>query len=121
MARPTSEALVRRLVREVPSLETALRAHLDFTDGEILSHPFFADLTRQVQSWAGGPSRRRQRDVRRILEVLEEEHGSGDIDVVSLIALSFVEVLEPQEKGYQEVRAMMGPLLRAELARYEKR
>lgn len=120
MGRPASEALVERLVREVPALEQTLRAHLEFTDGEILSHPFFAELTRQVQSWAGGPSGGRQGDVRRLLGILEEEYGAGDTDVVSLISLSFVEALDPEGSGYSQVRAMMGPLLRAELEQYER-
>lgn len=119
MGRPLSEALVNRLVGEVPALEPVLKAHTDFTDGEILSHPFFSEMTRQVQAWAGEPSQGRLHDVQRILAVLEEEHGSGNLDVVSLISLSFVEALESKASGYEEVRAMLGPRLREELNRHE--
>ena len=121
MGRPASEAIVRRVVREVPDLEPLLQGHLDFTDGEILSHPFFSELTKQVQSWVGGASPKGEANTRRVLEVLEEAYVEGNLDVQSLIALSFIESLEPKEPGYQEVRALLGPSLRAELAQVESR
>jgi hypothetical protein len=119
MGRPSSESLIRRLVSEVPALEPTLRAHLGFTDGEILSHPFFAEMTRQVQKWAGESSQRQRRDVRHVLGVLETALDSGDVDVDSLIGLSFIEALDPDGSGYRQVRAFMGPKPYAELQRYE--
>ena len=119
MARSATEAWVANLVSQVPSLARLLDQHVAQND-ELLPHVFLGEVTRIVEgAMASGPSR--VRDVTRILSVMEQGLGSGDPTVVELISVSFLENLDQQASSYQPLRSMMGPLVRNELKRYERR
>lgn len=119
MSRRASKVLVKRLVEAVPRLRGVYEEHLADND-ELLPHVFFAEMTRFLVGQVAGGTAVGRRDVERVIKILEEAFGAGDVEVDSLIALSFVEALEPRERGYQEIRLMMGPKLKTELKRYEK-
>jgi hypothetical protein len=120
MASSATKALVARVVAAAPGLRSAYDEHISSND-ELLPHVFFGDVTRFVAgAFATGPGGGRG-GAERILQVLEEAATSGDSSVVELISVSFLENLDSRSAAYREIRTAMGPTLRRELARYEKR
>jgi len=114
----SNEKLLAHLVGEVAALQPLYREHTD-SDGTVLVYPFFGDMTKLIQTWAAHGARERRRDVRRILDLLEEALSSRDSDLDDLVSLGFVELLDPKAPGYDDVRSAMGPRLRNALAQYE--
>ena len=111
-ARPSDTALVRRLLDAVPAL-AELTPDYEYGDHrDVLVHPFLGAVAfRAADDVEAG----RLDEVRRILDLLEAEYGTGDAD--EPIAVSFVENLPyPGEPGAAIVD-LLGPKLRAELAR----
>jgi len=111
-------AFVRSLVSRFPSLSGVLEEHVKDND-EILPHVFFGDLTRFTLSLLstaiGGGGLPPRRELRGILDYLEETYSKGDAELQELIAASFLENLPgPREDGSQ-IRGMLGPNLRKQL------
>jgi hypothetical protein len=109
--RPADEALVGRLVEAVPALVPLAREE-GYGEEGVLVHPFLSEVARrEAENVASG----RLDEVRAVLEMLESEYGTGDVD--GPIAVGFVEMLPyPGEPGVAIVD-LLGPKLRGELAR----
>jgi hypothetical protein len=101
-------ALTHDLAAVAPAVAALLREHRAEYDGDVLAHVFVADVTRWLA--ANGPDAA-------VLGALERHLAGGDAEVRNVIALSFLENLEP---GDEPVRAALGPRLRAELAAMER-
>jgi len=116
--RTTSFSFVRSLATRWPGLGPILEEHINDNFGEILPHVFFGDLTRYVLSLLGEASRgdeAARRELREILDYLEETYAGGDVELQELIFVSFLENLpRPDEDGAQ-IREMVGPHLRRQL------
>jgi hypothetical protein len=56
----------------------------------------------------------------RILDFLERALLSPDEKVHELVRASFLENLDPFDKGYENLKAMLGPNLRRELETYRR-
>jgi hypothetical protein len=112
-AAPADAALVRRLLDAVPELEPIARDNTYGDHEDVLIHQFLAEVTqREAANVAAG---RRLEEVRAVLDLLEAEFGTGDVD--EPIAASFVENLPyPGDPGIAIVD-QLGPKLRAMLAR----
>jgi hypothetical protein len=113
-------AFVKAMVERFQGLDALLKEHVDDNFGQILPHVFFGDLTRYVlmllASSAGGGLQPR-RELRDILDFLEESFFAGDKELQELISVSFLENLpRPDEEGSQ-IRSMLGSALSAELRR----
>jgi hypothetical protein len=109
--RPADVELVRRLIEAVPALEPLAREE-GYGDEGILVHPFLSEVARrEAESVRTG----RLDEPRTVLDLLESEFGTGDVD--GPIAVGFVEMLPyPGEPGAGIVD-LLGPKLRAELVR----
>jgi hypothetical protein len=103
LTRKSLTTLTQELVGAEPALRAVLDAHLADQGGEFLGHLFMADVTRWLV--AHGP-------VPAVIAVLERSLVEGDEAVQDVIALSFLENLEPEDRT---VRAALGPRLRAAL------
>lgn len=120
MARSTTHALVSRIVAEIPALQPLHEEHLADNFGELLPHVLCGAITRFVQDRVAADDRSVPQDVLKLLGILEEAMKSADADVLELVSLSFLENLDRRGAGYRRLRAAMGPMLRDELARYER-
>lgn len=111
-------SFVRSMVARFPSLSALLEAHIKDNLGEMLPHVFLGDVTRYVLSLllavgAGGlPARR---ELRGILDYLEEAFDDGDEELQELISVSFLENLPRPGQTGAEIRKMVGPNLRKQL------
>src|SRR3954471_14705300 len=111
-------SFVRSIVARFPSLSAILEEHLKDNLGEILPHVFLGDVTRYLPSLllaassGGFPIRRELRD---ILDYLEEVFSGDGAELRELISASFLENLpRPGESGAQ-LREMVGPTLKRQL------
>ncbi len=113
-----SVSFIRSMVARFPTLDALLKEHIEDFE-EILPHLFFGDVTRHIVSLlpaASGSDFPRRRELRDILAHLEESYSRGDDELQELISVSFLENLpRPGEAGAQ-IREMVGPTLRAQLA-----
>ncbi len=110
-------SFVRSTMARFPSLSALLEEHLKDNLGEILPHVFFGDVTRYVLSLlaASGGGLPPRRELRDILDYLEEAYSASGEELRELISVSFLENLpRPGEIGAQ-IREMVGPNLRRQL------
>ena len=111
-ARPPDAELVRRLLDAVPALEPLAREHTYGDREDVLVHPFLGGVAeREAENAAAG----RLDEVRTVLGLLEDAYGTGDVD--EPIAVSFVEMLPYPDEPGAVVVDLLGPKLRAEIAR----
>lgn len=110
----TNEALVRDLVAAHPALEPDLAEHLDDNFGELLPHVFLADVMRRaVELHESGQQDR----AKKILDDLEDRFAAGDAGIQELISTGFLEALPSAGERGHDIRALLGPELRAEAGR----
>jgi hypothetical protein len=112
-AEPADAALVQRMLDAVPALEPIARDNTYGEHDDVLVHQFLAEVVeREAANVAAGE---RLDEVRAVLDLLEAELGTGDVD--EPIAVSFVENLPyPGDPGIAIVDRL-GPRLRAMLVR----
>lgn len=112
-AEPADAALVQRMVDAVPALEPIARDNTYGEHDDVLVHQFLAEVAkREAANVATGE---RLDEVRAVLDLLEAELGTGDVD--EPIGVSFVENLPyPGDPGIAIVD-QLGPKLRAMLVR----
>jgi hypothetical protein len=115
--RTLEDSFVRSMVERFPSMRDVLDEHLE-EFGELLPYVFFGDVTRhvvlllQTRSTSGA---RQERELRSILDHLEDAYAGGSPQIQDLIHVSFLENLpRPGESG-SELRRMVGPKLSAGL------
>jgi hypothetical protein len=114
-------SFVESLVERFPHLSAIFEEHVSDNFGEVLPHLFFGDLTLyavglflQVQDRNGLANA--QRELKDLLDVLEEAFRQGDQEIVELISDSFLEHLpRPREERGWEIRSLVGPKLRKQL------
>lgn len=114
-------AFVKAMVGRFEALAPLLKEHITDNMGEVLPHVFFGDLTRYVIALVAtvnsGGGLEPRRELRDILDFLEQSFSTGDQELRELIGASFLENLpRPGEEG-SEVRSMLGTGLSAELRR----
>jgi hypothetical protein len=109
---------VRALVDSFPIFRSMFDEHVsDY--GEILPHLFFGDLTAfcvqllvnkdDVVGTAG------LRQLREILDYLENAYAQGGEDVEELISVSFLENFHSGTEEGAQIRQMIGPHLRKQI------
>jgi len=108
----------RSTVQNFPGLKPLLDEHIKDNFGELLPTLFFGDLTRYIMAlleraqWGELMPRRELKD---LLQYLEDSYASGDKNVQDLVALGFLENLpNPGEDG-ASIRNMLGPKLQTAL------
>lgn len=83
-----SDAFVASVVAHVPEAAPVLTEHLQDNDGELLLHPFVADLRRMCEeAWT---SQKREL-LNRLLNCFDRGLTAGDELVENAVAVSFVE------------------------------
>lgn len=109
---------VHDLVDGFPELDPVLKEHLKDNYGEVLPHLFLADVLRlTIARLQSGASKTEDLVVGRLLTYLERSFREGDDERQELISTGFVENLPRVNEPGHEVRAMLGPTLKAEAAR----
>ncbi len=111
----TDKELVRLLAAEYLDLRALLDEHMAEHRGEVLPHVFMGDVTRWVVSIAADSQR--HNELRRILQLLENEFERGDEPVRELISVSFLENLPLGGKPRSDIVQALGPNLAGELNR----
>lgn len=114
-------AFVKTIGERFRGVGSLLEEHVTDNMGEILPHVFFGDLTRYIMALvaavtAGGGLEPR-RELREILDFLEESFSTGDRVLQELISVSFLENLPRAGEEGSHVRSMLGTGLSAELRR----
>lgn len=117
MADAACEALINGLVADVPALKSLYDDHVAFND-ELLPHVFFGDVTRFVTGSFARETHGARHDALRVLAILEDAMQQPEPSVENLISVSFAENLVGEE-CLPELRSVLGPRLRTELAYYE--
>lgn len=117
MADAACEALINRLVAEVPALKAVHDVHIAAND-ELLPHVFFGDVTRFVTGSFAPDTHEARDDALRVLAILEHAMQQPEPSVENLISVSFAENLVG-EKCLPELRPVLGSRLKNELAYYE--
>jgi hypothetical protein len=110
--------IVPELVEKVPELRELYQDHLESYD-EILPHVFLGDVAMLVSEKVPDKKTKSQKTVKEILAFLEEQMSSGDPRVPELVAVSFLEVLDPQEDYYQPLKKLLGKKMLATLNQIE--
>ncbi|MFB4278068.1 MULTISPECIES: DUF7674 family protein [unclassified Nonomuraea] len=109
----SSERVADLLVGQVPEFDPLLREHLD-SNGEVLQHVLFGDLTRFVLE---AHRQGREELVERCLAFLSVALHASDVRVGELVAVSFVENVGPWDPGVADFIASWPDALRAEAER----
>ena len=110
---------VKALAKRFPSLNSLLDEHIEDNFGETLPHVFFGDVTRHAVSLfrrveMGGDLGARK-ELRELLDVLEESFVAGDEPLRELIAASFLENLPARGEDGAQIRSMLGTTLSQQL------
>jgi hypothetical protein len=114
MAKSNVDQFFRQLIDRVPEVLAVVDEHRRDHD-EVLPHVLMADIRRFVIA--------KLQDVVTIDAVvacLEEGIASGNEALQEVIAVSFLENMDPTEPSYEAIANRMGPLLLAELARFRR-
>jgi hypothetical protein len=118
MADAPCEALITRLLTEVPALKPLYDEHFALNE-ELLPYVFLPDLTRFVMDALVSGDGSQRCDAARVIDVLDEAMASSNEAVVNLVAVGFVESLLGEE-ALDRVRPALGPRLAAELLSQEQ-
>ena len=109
------------IANRIPGFSPAIREHVDFYD-ELLPHVLMGDFTRYLSALCCGPAAsqlQQSTQCREALNILETALNSPDPKLRELVAVSFVENLDPADESYPCVRSQLGPSLRTQLIEYE--
>jgi hypothetical protein len=80
---------------------------------------FVVDLHADAYQTTGAAEASLLQILKEILTALEAAMESGDEDVKELIAVSFLENLDPDSPNYKELKSLFGEDLLKQLAMYE--
>lgn len=123
----TYDNVIEQLITHVPEFEAAYKRHLEENDGELLSHPLFADLLRftvdeyRLSTEPSISNSSSSNDVfRRVLNFVEDAAQSRDERVGELVRQSFLENLDQAGRDYEAIRVRLGPTSRKLLAETEE-
>jgi hypothetical protein len=114
------EDLIGRLLEVVPEFESVYHDHLDANFGELLPHVLMGEFVQwfehklQMQDTSVY-----QGTVENILELLEFAYTTGDSNTRNVIEASFLENLSQSAESYAELKRLLGPNLRKQLAQME--
>lgn len=101
------------LRQQVSGFERVYEEHVNDYN-QVLPHVLMGDLVR----FLGAEVEREgasNRSVRRALSLLDAAMDSRDEQLQELIAVSFLENLDPSEPGHQLLMSLLGPRLREEM------
>jgi hypothetical protein len=108
MSQPLAVAFVCSLVWRFRGLQARFAEHLEDNEGEILPHPFMADVER----WAESLLADRRDELAALLDALADGVERGDEAVRNLIDVSFVEELPYPDQPNSEIRDLLPAPLR---------
>jgi hypothetical protein len=110
---------VRQLSGLSPALTALLGEHMQNNFGELLPHDFLGDVTLYLLSLVRAPGFDNalvvRRELRTVLDRLEQSYSADDEEVRELIGASFLENLPAKEEEGSEIREMIGSKLSAQL------
>lgn len=108
MRQPLAVAFIGSLVWRFPALQSRFAEHLEDNEGEVLPHPFMAEVER----WAESLLADRRDELAELLDALADGIERGDEAVHNLIDVSFVEQLPYPDQPNSEIRDLLPPPLR---------
>lgn len=100
----------------VPGFDSVYDEHVRDYD-EVLPHVLVGDLVRfllqEVRTHGAGSTA-----LRAAMDLLEQAMSSDDQRLQELVAVSFLENLDPEDPGFTEISTLFGSSLRAEYIKY---
>jgi len=113
----TYENILEALTANVPAFATLYEEHVAKYD-EALPHVLFGDLVRFLDNEVrvNGPE---SAVLAQAMGLLERAMGSQDPKLQELVAVSFIENLEPGEATFPAFRRLFGPKLEAQFSTYQ--
>jgi hypothetical protein len=112
------DSFPNRLRATVPGFDRVYDEHVA-DHGEVLPHVLLGDLVRfllkELERHGTGSAALKQ-----AMLLLEGGMGSSDERVQDLVAVSFLENLDPAEPGFPTIRTLFGPRLEQQYREYEK-
>lgn len=121
----SQKRVVEHVLAALPEFRHIYDEHMRDTDGELLPHVLFGDLTRWIielyrKSKGSGIGRASaSATLARALSLLETLAHSNDEAALELVSVSFLENLHQAGDDYLAMKAILGPRLREELDRVE--
>lgn len=118
----TYDTIFDVIVKRIPEFSTSVAQHLE-TYGELLPHVLMGDFTRYLSSLCcASPANQDYAlsQCQQALSILENAMNSNDPKLQELIAVSFVENLNPSDECYKCMKSKLGPSLLSQLLEYEK-
>jgi hypothetical protein len=122
------KSFVPQLLLEIPEFTSIYNEHIADYD-EVLPHVLMGAFTRflfdayKKSKLPDANGEAYKQVVDRSLGFMERAMGKGDLGVQNLISVSFLENLWPSEQVdiavYNEIKLLLGPLLRNELRFYD--
>lgn len=114
----TYDSFADQLRREVPGFEHVYNEHVADYD-QVLPHVLLGDLvrflSREVELHGATSAALRQ-----AMSLLEGGMGSRDPRLQELVAVSFLENLDPTDASFSTIRTFFGPRLDEQYTKYEK-
>ena len=111
------DAFPQLLRDRVAGFDAVYAEHLEDYD-EVLPHVLVGDLLRFITEVVVRENSLNAA-VNEAMRLLEEAASGSDPRLQELVAVSFVENLEPQECGFDLIRGAMGPVLAEQYQVYE--
>ncbi len=109
MSQPLAVAFIGSLVWRFRDLLPQFAEHLEDNEGEVLPHPFMADVER----WAETLVADHRDELTTLLHALADGVERGDDAVRNLIDVSFVELLPYPDQPNSEIRDLLPAPLRS--------
>jgi len=102
----------------VPGFEPIYQKHLADYD-ELLPHVLLGELVHFLTSESGTHGAQSVA-LQQAMPLLERAMASSDARLQELIAVSFLENLDPAEPGFSAIRQLFGPQLEQQYQQYEQ-
>lgn len=103
--------VVPALVAQLPEFAPLLEEHLHDNFGELLPHVFFGAVTRHVLERTAASVDKSEDWLKKVTAFMCQVFEHGDEGAQNLVAVSFVENLDPPSPGAARVTAMLSPHL----------
>jgi hypothetical protein len=118
MTEVTYARFPEQLRTQVPGFDRIYDEHVRDYD-EVLPHVLLGDLVRFLLDEVRVQGTR-STALREAMILLERGMGSADPKLQELVAVSFLENLDPEEQAFPAIRTLFGPYLEEQYRKYER-
>ncbi|HWO09568.1 MAG TPA: hypothetical protein VNN80_08815 [Polyangiaceae bacterium] len=114
MTELTYSSFGEQLRAAVPGFERVYNKHLADNGGEVLPYVLLGDLVPFLSQEVAASRGEESRDLKHAMLLLERAMGSEDRALRDLVAVAFIEYLEPEDPSFPVIRKLFGPQLEEE-------